>query len=406
MKWLKKGLLLLIVLSIVVGICGCTTKDTLVTDATSTEPAVTPKNNPAAFVRFSRSTEPREQYVSVEELQNYESQYSDCNGTWFRDQLSGEDLTIYNSYLYAMENRFIGFEVYVADSDKDFSYIREMLSLDSPFLEQNYSHYEHIWKQPISYAGERIMVRMEQFTDSRWDMKMEALEKCRQIVANIPDTYKTQQEKMEYLYDYVCDHVAYVEYERMEDESYFYDAVCKGETVCDGYSNMLSLLFRLIGVESIEAMGHNEGDQTGHTWVVAKLNGVFYNFDATYEDTGEKITDGREWFGYSDDLTVENIEFEKQRPKCTDTSRDFSYVDLIVSSLDGDEVQRIAAVTEDCARNGKYTTAIAITDVVEESELGLFGDRYYEYISNMKEISIVYAVMGNSTLMGITVTPR
>lgn len=134
MKWLKKGLLLLLAVGVLTGLVSCaignTEESTMVT-----EPTKAPhKADPANFVRFARSTEPREAYVSVPELLAYESQYPDCNGTWFRDQLSGEDLVIYNSYLYALENRFIHFSVYVEDSDKDFSYIRELLSLDSPFF--------------------------------------------------------------------------------------------------------------------------------------------------------------------------------------------------------------------------------------------------------------------------------
>ena len=251
MKWLQKGLCLLLILGMLAGIVGCTTQNPQVTVPQTTAQEVTAptkdpmkeayKKDPAHFVEFTRSTQPRQQYVPFSELLEYETKYPDCNGTWFRDQLSGEDLIIYNSYLYALENRFIGFTLYVEDSDKDFSYIRELVSLDSPFLEQNYTHYEHVWKLPINYIGKQISVRMEQFTDSRWEMKMDALAKCKQIVQSIPAEYQTQQAKMEYLYDYVCDNVKYVTYESMADESYFYDAVCKGETLCDGYSNVVRL---------------------------------------------------------------------------------------------------------------------------------------------------------------------
>ena len=74
-------------------------------------------------MEFSRSTAPREGYVPITELMEYESIYPKCNGTWFRDQLTGEDLLIYNSYLYALEHRYTWFKLYVEDSDKDFSYI-------------------------------------------------------------------------------------------------------------------------------------------------------------------------------------------------------------------------------------------------------------------------------------------
>ena len=133
MKWLKKGSLLLLVLNMFVGLWGCKTETPMPssvpeTPVPTTDPVVAAyKKDPGSFVEFSRSTEPRVQYVPIEELMQYESKYPDCNGTWYRDQLSGEDVLIYNSFLYALENRFIHFYVYVEDSDKDFSYIREPL---------------------------------------------------------------------------------------------------------------------------------------------------------------------------------------------------------------------------------------------------------------------------------------
>lgn len=411
MKWLKKGLFLMLTLGIVVAFWACATgqqENTVPEETTSASEKAEHKKDPANFVEFSRSTEPRQKYVSIPELLEYESKYSDCNSTWFRDQLSGEDLIIYNSYLYALENRFTWFMLYVEDSDKDFSYVREMLSLDSPFLEQNYSDYERIWKQPINYIGERISVGMEQFTDSRWEMKMEALDKCRQIVQNIPPEYQTQQAKMEYLYDYVCDNVEYVEYESMADESYFYDAVCKGQTVCDGYSNMLLLLFRLIGVECCEAMGYDEEGQSGHTWVVAKLDGTFYNFDPTFEDSSQIKSNRRVYFGFSDELAgVRVIEQEEKRPKCANTSRDFIYADIIVTSLTArKEVQKIVELSEKRLVAGHKTTLVGVKKTVDTKAQELFFDRFFDYSTRSKGISLSRYIMRRGTLVEITLERR
>ena len=398
----------MLALGMLLGLVGCMKQspDPVVTEAT--EPTKDPvkeafKKDPAGFVKFSRSTEPREWYVSIEEILEYETMYPDCNGTWFRDQLSGEDLVIYNSYLYALENRFIYFSLYVEDSAKDFSYIRELVSLDSPFLEQNYSHYEHIWKRPINHIGKSISVSMEQFTDTRWDMKMEALGKCRQIVQNIPPEYQTQQAKMEYLYDYVCENVEYVTYENMADESYFYDAVCKGETLCDGYSNMLSLLFRLIGVECCEVIGRNEEGEAGHTWVIAKMDGEFYNFDTTFEDTSEIPSDQRKYFGFSDALAgVFTLEHEQMLPKCTDTSRDFIYADVTVNTFtDWADVKTIAALAEERFEEGLDTTLIGVKSPVDSEQCDLFFERFFSYTTKCEKASLVMWSMQNGSLIGL-----
>ena len=413
MKWLQKGLCLLLILGMLAGIVGCTTQNPQVTVPQTTAQEVTAptkdpmkeayKKDPAHFVEFTRSTQPRQQYVPFSELLEYETKYPDCNGTWFRDQLSGEDLIIYNSYLYALENRFIGFTLYVEDSDKDFSYIRELVSLDSPFLEQNYTHYEHVWKLPINYIGKQISVRMEQFTDSRWEMKMDALAKCKQIVQSIPAEYQTQQAKMEYLYDYVCDNVKYVTYESMADESYFYDAVCKGETLCDGYSNMLSILFRMIGVECCEVMGEYEEGQSGHTCVVAKLDGVFYNFDPTFEDTSDIPSEQRKYFGFSDDLvSIQIMDYDQMRPKCTDTSRDFSYADISVTSLTAwEEVKRIFSISEERLAAGKNTTLVGVKAPVNSEQYDVFFDRFSAYATRSKKISLYTWTMRNAALIEV-----
>lgn len=228
---------------------------------------------------------------------------------------------------------------------------------------------------------------------------MEALAKCRQIVQNIPPEYQTQREKMEYLYDYVCDHVEYVAYESMADESYFYDAVCKGQTICDGYSNMLMLLFRLIGVECCEVMGNGEEGQAGHTWVAAKVDGEFYNFDPTFEDTNEMRSSGRKYFGFSDDLvSMKELEYEQMRPKCTNTSMDFACANMIVDSLtDWNEVKKIAALAEERMDAGEEATLIGVKSVVSSEDFDLFFDRYFTYGSS--KIVLYSYDMGSGTLV-------
>lgn len=412
MTKIKKGLLVLLAVCLLIAMVGCTRNvedisafaPTEPTEESVTEESVTqePKPSPADFVIFSRSTEPREVKVPVSEILEYESQYPDCNGTWFRNFLTGEDLVIYNSYLYALENRFIYFHVYVKDSDKDFSDIREMVALDSPFLEQNYSKYEYITKRPINYAGESILVSMEQFTDSRWEMKLEALSKCREIVANIPEECQSQQEKMEYLYRYVCDHVEYVEYERMVDESYFYDAVCKGETICDGYSNMLSLLFRLIGIECCEVTAFSSGEDTGHTWVVAKMNGMFYNFDPTFEDTVEDSIDPLTYFGFSDKLVeMDWISFALKRPRCISTTRDYHYVDLFLDTItEKDDVKQITAKVEENLDAGIKTCVIYVPGVVDSSQFEQLHRSYDNYRTRYWRIKeSIYWDMGEYTVI-------
>ena len=365
--------------------------------------------NRAAFVQFYKSTDPRYLYVPYEDVLNYESIYPDTNGTWFRNQLSGEDLCIYNGILYALEHGYTGVELYVEDNKRDFYYIRQAVSMDSPLLEQNKNRLgERIYDNPTNHFGRPVYFRFEQFTTKRSELKKQAWEKCVQIVEEMPDSCRTQWEKAEYLYQYVCDHVEYVAYDRMLDEDHLYDAVIKGQAVCDGYSNMLNLLFNLAGIESVEVMGDNL--KVGHTWVVAKIGDQFYNFDPTYEDGENSVPASRKriFFGFSDEVVdMLNWRHEDTRPKCTDRSRDYQYADLIVSNVtDAKEIDKIVDITEKRAAKGQYVTLVVAQDTMNQKRYDEFWDRYGKQVQGISELKTAWIPAGkNHTLLIFTVTP-
>lgn len=367
-----------------------------------------------AFVVFNRSTEPRTKYVPLQEIMDYQTQYPDCNSTWFRSQLSGEDLCIYNAYLYGMEHGYIYFELFVEDGDKDFSYIREAVSLDSPFLQQNINRYgERIYEQAPHYLGDRITVNMDQFSLDGLERKKALLDICRQIVADMPQTCVTQWEKAEYLYRYVCDHLEYVDYEDMSNGDYLYDAVTAGKTLCDGYSNMLSLLFNLAGIESCEAMGYKVQDLSGvtreqaggHTWVVAKLDGKYYNFDPTWEDTkGGQWGSSLLYFGFSDRLApVKYLRCEGMRPKCTDTSRDFCYADLVVPNItDTKNIKAMGQAVQLRFGEGQTVTLVAVTNGFTEKDRRKFNEKFWRYLGKIKEVKLTAMVQETHALLWLT----
>ncbi len=332
--------------------------------------------DPSWYIEFYSAEKQQYEYMSKREMAMYRSQYEDCNSTVYRNQLSGLPLLLYNCFLYAMENRLISFTVYVSDSDDDYTWIRELLSLDSPFLEQNYYQYEYISKRPGNEHGERLYIRTEQFSSEKWALKMEALEKCRSIVSEIPAEYETQLQKMEYLYDYVCENVEYTDYQPGEEINFLYDAVCKGKTNCDGYSNMLNLLFSLIGVEACESMSSDKETKSGHTWVVAKIGDNFYNFDPTFEDTNGIDSTNRVYFGFSDSIIdTDKMVHDDFRPVCEDTSRDFLFAHVAAENLsDYEETNKVASVIRERKYNGIYETIFVVKAELTEEHLNSFSE--------------------------------
>lgn len=430
----KRGMLLFLIACLLASCCGCFRAEEQPVETrpiiTIPEPPSTQyvpeethplsaayKKQPNAYVSFTQThRQPREVYVPVEEIMVYETQYPDCNGTWYRDQLQGEDRLIYNCYLYALEHCYLSFGVYVEDNDREFDYIREAVSMDTPLLEQNINQRgEWISDWPSDYWGEQLHISAEQFSVERWAKRMEALEKCRRIVAEIPAEY-TQLQKMEYVYRYVCDHVEYVEYESMRDEDYLYDAVIKGQTVCDGYSNMLMLLFRLIGVECCEAAGYDVDlsldeeyeDAGGHTWVMARMDGNWYHFDATFEDNR---SDDLEWdnlyFGFSDRrLEKKFLECEDIRPKCTDLSRDFPTAELtLTDATDGAQVKQIVRLVEKRIEDGKVRITLGLHGTLTEETYNAMMKKYKKYATKAHSLEVSHVNLGDSTLIFLTAEP-
>ena len=319
-------------------------------------------------------------YVNRDILLTYETAYPNCNGTLYKQLLSEDELLVYNALLYAMEHCYDMVVLTVQDPDMDFFKPREFLSLDSPLLEQNYSS-----KEGVSIAGYRATYVMDHFNQEFWDLKMQALSMAEDIVASIPDGADTDIARMEYLYDYVRSHVAYRLYEKGEDPHYLYDALCVGETVCDGYSNALSLLFHMAGIECCEAMGANSEDESGdgHTWVLAPLDGTFYNFDVT-NDAVEN--DGYEayrcYFGISNKaMNQDEFDYEELRPVCDDESRDLIMADGKFTEMLSYETEREAAqICNSRAANGKMTTLLGFQGAYTDEEVDAFVDAYIDWL--------------------------
>lgn len=398
MKICKRLIAISLAVLLAFSLCGC--GDFIQIELLGMDPTlVAYQKDPAAFVVFfPEEGSQEEQIVSLEEIMAYESQYPECNSTWYRDQLTGESLAIYNSLLYGMEHNLGYICLYVADAEEtNHWYIRELLSLDSPFLAQNAAEDEGWGSWEPEPFGQRIYFEIPQFRSAEWEKKMQALEICRQVVAQMPEELATQEEKMEYLYHYVCDHVTYTEMDTKQAHNYLYDAVCEGETLCDGYSNMLMLLFRLAGVECCEVMGvalvEEEAEvDDGHTWVAAILEGQYYYFDATYEDTAEGWPEEDMYFGFSEKLLdTDQLDYEEYTPQCTDTQRDLPFVHLTVDNItERQTIYEIADFTDSRTREEIYTTYVLVTQPVTESMVDTMLDIYIDRVEYISSVDTSY----------------
>ena len=119
-------------------------------------------------------------------------------------------------------------------------------------------------------------------------------EKVAEIVEGLDLEGKTEKEKADAVYDYICSNVSY-DYEHWGESDYSlkrtaYAALVDGNAVCQGYCAALYRLLLAAGVDNRIIYGtgcHDSKGSENHTWNLIDVYGVYYNADVTW-DAGEK----------------------------------------------------------------------------------------------------------------------
>ena len=86
--------------------------------------------------------------------------------------------------------------------------------------------------------------------------------------------------------DYLCETVEY-DRDHLKDETYKTQftafAALKGKAVCQGYANLFYRLAREMGIDARIISGQS----INHAWNIVKLGDIYYNIDATWDDTDD-----------------------------------------------------------------------------------------------------------------------
>jgi hypothetical protein len=132
------------------------------------------------------------------------------------------------------------------------------------------------------------------------DKHTQAVDLARQIVAEMPEDID-ELGRAKYLYEYVCRNVRYDYGDYyLGDYDVLYDALVKNRTVCTGYAEALATLFNLAGIECMYVDGLSLNG--GHAWNLAKVNGQWYLFDPTKDETNSQRPFRPYYFGISAEL--------------------------------------------------------------------------------------------------------
>lgn len=141
-----------------------------------------------------------------------------------------------------------------------------------------------------------------------------------EVIALMPSGL-SDLEKLIFLYDYVTSAYDY-------DYSYeIYDAytmIKNGKGVCQGYTNLMGAFLNRLGIDNDFA----QSDSLYHIWNTVKINGKWYNFDATW-DSGDGVS-SKDWFLKSDDAFNRDVDI--QLYPCTDKTYDGNW---FITSIPG-----------------------------------------------------------------------
>ena len=151
--------------------------------------------------------------------------------------------------------------------------------------------------------------------DKRKKMKADTEKKATAILKKIIKPEMTDLQKEKVIHDYIVNHTAY-DYNNyikgtipMEDYT-DYGALVKGKAVCDGYAKAMFRLLNKAGVKCLYIVG-TANDKNGsfdHAWNKVKINGKYYNVDATWDDP--IYPDGKNGISY-DYFNKSDAQFKK-----------------------------------------------------------------------------------------------
>jgi transglutaminase-like putative cysteine protease len=131
-----------------------------------------------------------------------------------------------------------------------------------------------------------MTVSLVKYDQADMEKYLEAMQKARSVLAEMPGELD-ELGKAKYLYRYVATNVSYDydDYYDQEDWNCLYDALIKGSAVCTGYAEALYTLYNLAGIDCLYVTGYVDHRIVfgGHAWNLAKVNGDWYLFDATWD---------------------------------------------------------------------------------------------------------------------------
>lgn len=152
-----------------------------------------------------------------------------------------------------------------------------------------------------------LPVQMTYYTT--YDQEEQLTEEINTVLSNIITDDMTDYEKIKAIYDYMTANITY-DYEHYGDNSYklqftAYAAMVNKTSVCQGYANLFYRMAMECGIDTRIISGtsiNNQGNSEGHAWNIVKLDGKYYNVDATWDSTWDSDKTTHDFFLQSNEI--------------------------------------------------------------------------------------------------------
>lgn len=150
------------------------------------------------------------------------------------------------------------------------------------------------WRCSISYYSQNniyyitFIYTVTYYTTANQEQEMDAA--VDDVLNRLNLDSKTNYEKVQGIYDYICDNVVY-DYDNLNDSSYdlkytAYAALINKTSVCQGYALLFYRMALELGVDARIITGIGGGGC--HAWNIVQLRGSYYNLDTTW-DAGSNV---------------------------------------------------------------------------------------------------------------------
>ncbi len=244
-------------------------------------------------------------------------------------------------------------------------------------------HPEYYWLPSVCYYVESkdsillMLMLSDEYNEADERSYMDSVIEAN-VMKCITDIYesepRTDQQTVKLVYDYIAGLVEYGFDETGQplDTAYahsitgVFDGDPETDVVCEGYAKAFQLILNALDIDNIYVTGnaYNGVEWGGHAWNMVRMDdGQYYNFDITWDDSGNTVTyryfAAGSWFnkdhvpGSSEETSVDFLYELPQVP-----NKDYEIEDPYLANMECE-----AAATE----NGTYTFEVEFDDHVENS---------------------------------------